>query len=298
MRLALLLAAGLVAVPPARAEPPAMRLREAVVVVAVENLYSGPSEARDVVSQATLGQTVGVLEAWGAFVRVRTPDAYEGWLPAAAALPYPDATAPRYARSGRVVEVTSLMANVYREPDVTSARPLVQAPLASRLEVAAEGPDERWLHLRLPSGAAGFVQRGDVRPVDPTAPPRRGAPEDLVATARRFMGVPYLWGGMTAHGIDCSGFVSLVYRANGLTLPRDADLQFEDPNAAPVERAALRPGDLVFFGPDAEQITHVGLSLGGTRFLNATTHETPIVREDSLDDPRWSAIYRGARRPL
>jgi cell wall-associated NlpC family hydrolase len=281
--------------PGATAAAPATR--EAVVVVTVENMYSGPNDATDVVSQAVLGQTVAVLETWGAFVRVRTPDAYEGWLPARAALPYADAGGPRYARTGRVVEVTSLMANVYRDADVTTARPLLLAPLATRLEVRGDGPSERWLALRLPDGATGWIQRGDVKPVDPAAPARRGTPDEVVTIARRFLGVPYLWGGMTAHGLDCSGFVAQVYRANGVVLPRDADLQFEDPNAVAVERSALRPGDLVFFGEDAQHITHVGMSLGGTRFISATTYQTPMVREETLDDPYRASRFQGARRP-
>jgi cell wall-associated NlpC family hydrolase len=102
---------------------------------------------------------------------------------------------------------------------------------------------------------------------------------------------------MTARGIDCSGFVSRVYHANGVVLPRDAHQQFESPNVLPVERGALLPGDLVFFGRDPRDITHVGLYLGDGRFINATTHETPAVREDRLDDPHWSSTYQGARRP-
>jgi cell wall-associated NlpC family hydrolase len=307
MSIVALLAIALAAVPPAAgAAAPASALqapaaepeREAVVVVTVENMYSGPTDAVDVVSQATLGQTVGVLEVWGAFARVRTPDGYEGWLPVAAIRPYADASVPRYGRVGRVVWVTSLMANVYREADVTTARPRLQAPLSTRLEVTGDGPGERWLAVRLPDGSPGFVQRGDVQPLDPAAPPGRGTPEAVVATARRFVGVPYLWGGMTARGLDCSGFVSRVYEANGLTLPRDADMQFEDPRARPVARESLQPGDLLFFGRDARHVSHVGLYVGGGRFLNATTHETPVVREDVLDDPHWSAIFQGARRHL
>ena len=61
--------------------------------------------------------------------------------------------------------------------------------------------------------------------------------------------------------------------------------------------ADLRPGDLLFFGSDSRSITHVGLYAGEGRFVDATTHETPVVREDRLDDPHWSAIYQGARRP-
>jgi cell wall-associated NlpC family hydrolase len=291
MSAALLLAASLL-LPAASTTP-----REAVVLSAVENMYAAADENVEVVSQATLGQVVEVIETSGTFARVRTPDRYEGWLHRAALAVYADPATPRYARAGRVVEVTSLMAYLYREADVTSVRPRTRAPLATRLEVAGDGPSKRWIVVRLPSGGTGYVQAGDVRPVDPAAPRPRVTPEDLVATARRFLGVPYLWGGMTVHGIDCSGFVSRVYHANGVVLPRDADLQFESPDAAPVERGALEPGDLVFFGGDATTITHVGLYLGDGRFINATTHETPVVREDRLDDPHWSSIYRGARRP-
>jgi cell wall-associated NlpC family hydrolase len=291
MSAALLLAAGLLL--PAASPPPA----EAVVTVSVENVYSAADETVDVVSQATLGQVVEVMETSGAFARVRTPDRYEGWISRAALAEYADPSALRYARSGRVVEVTSLMANVYRDPDVTTARPKTSAPLATRLEVEGDGPSERWLAVRLPAGDTGYVQRGDVKAVDPAALRPRGTPEDLLATAHRFLGVPYLWGGMTARGIDCSGFVSRVYHANGVRLPRDAQQQFDDPDGLPVEREALLPGDLLFFGADAGDVTHVGLYLGDGRFINATTYETPVVREDLLDDPHWSSIYQGARRP-
>jgi cell wall-associated NlpC family hydrolase len=196
-----------------------------------------------------------------------------------------------------VAEVTSLVANIYRESDVTTARPKARAPLSARLEVT-EGPiKDRWYEVRLPNGEIGFVQKGDVRVAEASAPRPPGAPEDLVATARRLLGTPYLWGGMTPLGVDCSGFAALVYRVHGRILPRDAALQFADPSAAPVDRALLQPGDLVFFGRSPEKITHVGLFVGEGRFISATTYETPVVREDRLDDPHWAEIYQGARRP-
>lgn len=270
---------------------------QAVVVVTVADMYSAPDDTKDVVSQATLGETVELLADEGGFLRVRTPDRYEGWLARSAVRAYADAASPRYAAAGQLVEVTSLMANVYRDPDVTSARPKLQAPLATRLEVLAAGPGERWLTLRLPAGDTGYVQHGDVKAVPAGAPRPRGTPAQLVATARRFLGVPYLWGGMTAHGIDCSGLASRVYHANGVELPRDADLQFDDPSARHVRRDALRPADLLFFGSDAKHVTHVGIYVGDGRFIDATTHQTPMVREDSLAEPYWSSIYLGARRP-
>ncbi|HEV7501926.1 MAG TPA: C40 family peptidase, partial [Vicinamibacteria bacterium] len=210
---------------------------------------------------------------------------------------YEDESAPRYASQGTVAEVTSLMANLYRAPDVTTARPKAQAPFGTRLEVVKppEDAQKRWLTVRLPSAETAFVQSGDVRLLDAAAPRTRGAEADVIAAARRFAGVPYLWGGMSAQGIDCSGLVSRAYAASGVELRRDADLQFDDPRAKPVERADLRAGDLVFFG--RTKITHVGLYVGEGRFLNATTHTHPDVHEESLDDPYWVALYRGARRP-
>ena len=271
--------------------------RQAVVLGTVENMYSAPSPDKDVVSQALLGQVVGVLETRDGFARIETPDRYTGWVAAAGVFEYPDAKAPRYGARGAVAEVTSLMANLYRDADVTTARPKAQAPLGARLEVLkpAEDPQKRWVTVRLPSGETAFVQSGDVRLADADAPRARGSEGDLVATARRFAGVPYLWGGMSVQGVDCSGLTSRVYAVNGIALPRDADMQFDDPRARPVERADLRPGDLVFFGQ--KKITHVGIYAGEGRFINATTHARPDVHEDSLDDPYWTALYRGARRP-
>ena len=273
--------------------------REAVVIAPVENMYSGPDTAKDVVSQALLGQVVRVLEEKDGFARVETPDKYPGWMPAASLFPYADPAAPRYAKKGEVAEVTALMANLYRDPSVTTARPKAQAPLGTRLEVNAsaavpETAAARWIGVRLPSGETAFVQRGDVRIGDATSPRVPGTGSDLVATARRFLGVPYLWGGMSFHGVDCSGLMSRVYAANGIELLRDADIQFTDARAVAVERGALQAGDLVFFG--AKRITHVGMYVANGRFISATTYQQPVVREDSLDDPYWSAIYRGARR--
>lgn len=285
---------------PAPAAPAPAARREAVILSAVENMYSGPDTSKDVVSQALLGQVVGIAEERDGFARIETPDRYRGWVPVAALFAYPDPAAPRYARRGTVADVTALMANLYREPSVTSARPKAQAPLGTRLEVDTEAvlpktaDANRWIAVRLPNGEGAYVQRGDVRTGDAASLREPALGSDLVATARRFLGVPYLWGGMSPHGVDCSGLVSRVYAVNGIDLLRDADIQFADPRGRAVERAALQPGDLVFFG--AKKITHVGVYVGDGRFLSATTYQTPVVREDSLDDPHWAALFRGARR--
>ena len=299
---ALLLATGIFLAPAqAAAQAPAPAARaEAVIVSPVENMYARPDAASAVVSQALLGQIVTVVEDKDGFAQVETPDQYRGWLAEGAIFRYRDPGAPRYARTGTIADVVALMANLYRDPDVTTARPKSQAPLATRLEVVSaaalpEGHEgERWVTVRLPTGERAYVQRGDVRLGEAGAVRAPGSGNDLLATARRFTGVPYLWGGMSSRGLDCSGLVSRVYAANGFDLLRDADIQFSDPRGRAVTRDALEPGDLLFFGKT--KATHVGLYAGNGRFLSATTHETPAVHEDSMDDPYWAPRFLGARR--
>jgi len=273
---------------------PAATRPEAVVLTSVENMYSKPEASVEVVSQATLGQVVAILERSSGFAKVETPDGYPGWIPAGAIQEYPDAATPRYAARSPVVEVVNLLAQVYREPSVTTARPRIQAPLGTRLEPAGPAEDG-WYAVSLPGGERGFVQKGDVLPKEAGSARPRGGAAEVVATARRFLGAPYLWGGMTVQGLDCSGFVSRVYFVNGVDLLRDADMQFDDPRGLPVDKDDLRAGDLLFFGK--ESVTHVGLYEGDGRFIHATTHETPVVQESRLADAPWPGLFRGARRP-
>lgn len=270
---------------------------EAVVVRTVENMYKKPSADAEVTSQATLGQVVGVREKKGGFVRIETPDGYQGWIPVAALSEYASPQSARYASQGGVLEVVNLVANLYRDASATSARPKARAPMGARLEVAGPPVSERWLPVRLPGGDTAYVQSGDVKRVEAASPRPRRPPSDVIATARRFLGVPYLWGGMTALGLDCSGLASLAYRVNGVEMLRDADLQFADPRMQAVERRDLQAGDLVFFGKKKDDVTHVGLYEGDGRFISATTHLTPLVQESGLDEPYWAELYQGARRP-
>src|SRR5688572_2807883 len=129
----------------------AQAAQRAVVLTTAENMYSAPDATKDVVSQAVLGEVVSLLESRQGFARVQTPDGYAGWLPESALFTV-SAVAPPYASQGQVAEVTSLMANLYRDPDVTTARPKLQAPLGTRLETAPGPPSPRWLSVRLPAG--------------------------------------------------------------------------------------------------------------------------------------------------
>jgi len=265
----------------------AVALPNAVVLLPVANMYSKPSEDADVVSQAIYGSNVGVVERQEGWARIRTADDYTGWTPLSALLP-----GKAYAASGRVAEVASLFAHIYREASVTAHAPLLTVPFESRLEVVAEPPDQaRWLQVRLPDDRSGWVQAGDIA-FDPKP---MGIPE-MIEFSKRFLGLPYTWGGTSSFGYDCSGFAQMLCRRRGIPMPRDAQPQADWSGVAPVERADLKPGDLLYFGGSAKKITHTGVYLGDGKFIDATTWQTPMVRIDDLNDAHWSRLLVAMRR--
>jgi len=116
---------------------------------------------------------------------------------------------------------------------------------------------------------------------------------ELVSTARRFIGVPYLWGGEDRQGFDCSGLTMVCYRLNGLNLPRNSRSQYRA--GRQVSKSQLKNGDLVFFATQGgSRITHVGMYIGGGQFIHAPrTGKT--VRVASLSNSFFSRTYVGAR---
>ncbi len=119
------------------------------------------------------------------------------------------------------------------------------------------------------------------------APPSRYG--GVVGIAMQYLGVPYVWGGASPGGFDCSGFVSFVYAQMGVSLPHHAADQYN--YGVPVSRDQLEPGDLVFF----DGLGHVGIYIGGGQFVHAP-HTGDVVKISSLDDSWYSATYVGARR--
>lgn len=113
----------------------------------------------------------------------------------------------------------------------------------------------------------------------------------LTRNAMRFLGVRYSFGGTSAYGFDCSGYVQHVFALMGRSLPRTADAQYY---AGKTFAGAPLAGDLVFFHTYASGVSHVGIALGGDRFVHASSSHGVMV--SSLHDSYWGARYLGAKR--
>ncbi|VBB08244.1 Hypothetical protein LUCI_3513 [Lucifera butyrica] len=115
----------------------------------------------------------------------------------------------------------------------------------------------------------------------------------IVNTAKKYMGVPYVWGGDQPTGWDCSGFTQYVMRQNGITLPRTAAEQYAV--GTPVDKNDLLPGDLVFFTTYKPGASHVGFYIGGGKFIHASSAAGKVTIS-SLDEKYYSDHYIGSRR--
>lgn len=115
----------------------------------------------------------------------------------------------------------------------------------------------------------------------------------IISTAQKYMGVPYLWGGTTTDGFDCSGFTQYVMQQNGITLPRTAAEQFA--MGTPIDKANLQTGDLVFFTTYKPGASHVGIYMGDGNFINASSAAKQVTIT-ALDKAYYVQHYIGARR--
>jgi cell wall-associated NlpC family hydrolase len=286
-----------------------------IVVVPVANMYSHPSDQSDVVSQAIYGSNVTLLTARGEWCRIQTADHYKGWVPSRHLRLVQSGAG--YATTGVVVQVESLFANLYREPDVTRHKPILTIPFEAHLEVIPDEKDDKeekterattpkkgttkdtemkttpegWLQVRLPDKRSAWIQSADVVP----DPKPLSIPESI-ELAKRFLGLPYLWGGSSSFGFDCSGFTQILLRARGFNMPRDADQQAVWTGVVPVDRKDLQPGDLLFFGSSPRNITHTAMYIGDGQFIQATTNGHPVVQISPLDDEPWTRLLVASRR--
>jgi hypothetical protein len=226
--------------------------REMQVAGPIADVRSGPTPDASLDTQALCGERVTVYEehegwAWGQLQR----DSYVGYLPAH--LLGPTARQPTH-------RVTALRTFVYPARNM-KVPPLEALPLGAEVSVEEEGEYARIVDH-------GFVYAPHLQLISQYE-------SDFVSVAEKFLGVPYLWGGKTALGLDCSGLVQISLAAAGIVAPRDTDVQAREIGTAlPLSDALdLRRGDLVFWKG------HVGIMCDEVTLLHANAHHMLVARE-------------------
>jgi len=182
--------------------------------------------------------------------------------------------APMYVCS---VEYT----HIFAEPSTVAAR-IGDFTLT---DLVRKGTEARrgWVQVFLPSGREGWVRAYEVMDFDEWVSTREATRENLLATARRFLGTPYMWGGASIKHFDCSGFTQFVYRQCGIVLPRNAREQIYTGEEVPYDFDQMLPGDLLFYGTPATAkkkmvVAHVAMYYGDKKII----HSSQVVRISSL----------------
>lgn len=239
--------------------------REGVVVVNRASLRAEPDTGARLLTEILFGEHFTIYELNKGWVWGQAPlDGYVGYLPASAISPRGE---------GATHRVSVPLTHVYPEPDI-KAPPVMSLPMTARLTVAGNDPDNGLIEVGAASGGAsggaGWVWAQHLTAMDKPV-------ENFVNTALGFMGAPYLWGGKTIAGIDCSGLVQLALAMANIAVPRDSDMQPGAIGEALGEGADLQRGDVVFFP------NHAGIMLDTKRLLHANaTHM--MVTADPLEN--------------
>jgi hypothetical protein len=229
-------------------------------------LYEEPTFSRALSSELCYGTELEVLEEQPRWVLTRQSDGYLGW-----------AYRP-YLGEGPVPTATHLIVapvlEVHLEPEETSP---VVTRLVSGTGVLVE--DARGTWARISANKGGWVPSKNLRSLADLPGTREDKRKSMIEDSQRMIGVPYLWGGMTGNGVDCSGFVRLLHHWVGVPVPRDADLQHEA--AKPIE-PPFEAGDLLFFSAkdSNRKITHVGMSLGGWNMIHSSRGNNGVYVDD------------------
>jgi len=239
------------------------------------------------------GEPVVILERRGDWLKVAATAqkttlndlGYPGWVPAAQITGNETYLDELNRLTGAVV--MKKITRLYTDWEITA--PLGEVSYMTKLPLLEE--KGQVAQVRLPDGDTGFLDRGDIKKDVELAFSRSG----IVEEARQFLGLPYIWGGMTAYGFDCSGFTMRLFQSQGITIPRDADEQAREGFA--VTKGELLPGDLVFFAAQGGrgQIHHVGMYIGDGMMIHAPNSSSTICVE-TVDSGNYREEYWGARR--
>lgn len=253
-----------------------------IVTLSVINMRLTPSHSSELVSQAIMGTPVKILKNDGYWLLVQTPDNYIAWSEKGSYQLMTDSEFNEWKNASKVIYIEN-SGWIYEDID----KKIVIGDIVSGSILKNGEKKGRFERVILPDGRAGFVNSSSMIDFNRWANDIEADGAKVYSFAASLMGVPYLWGGSSSKGLDCSGFVKTAYFMNGVILARDASLQALHGQAVDISGGwdKLQTGDLMFFGSirnSKPRITHVAIYKGDSEFIHSATR----VMVNSLDSTR------------
>ncbi|MDE5890458.1 MAG: C40 family peptidase [Bacteroidales bacterium] len=314
---AISVAAAAASIMPSTAQESTDSGRFAVVSLSVNFLRERPDYTAELGTQALMGTIVEIVGEDGYWREVITPEPYRAWCNELGIVEMSGTQLAGYRCAPKYI-CTAWHSTVYSGPSEASGKicdivegDIMRIAYAGGSTARTKAAFARgFAKVLLPDGTEGYVRKGDVQEYSSWAASRRPSADSIIDEALKFKGVPYMWGGASPNGVDCSGFVRHVFLMNGIALPRNASQQAKEGTGIPVRGTGgsdshadiqarttdmgysqdtdgvdignFRKGDLLFFGRTREDgsaaITHVGIYIGDGRFI----HSSQYVRISSL----------------
>jgi SH3-like domain-containing protein len=261
-----------------------------LVTLSVINLRKEPDHASEMVSQAKLGTPVILLKRNKSWILIQTPDNYISWTEESSVSLLSRTEMARWQRATRII----YLENTGWLYDSPSGKSDVVGDLVGGSILEKIGEMKDYINVVMPDGRTGFIEKSKVMDFNDWKRTVSCTEENICKVAKTFLGLPYLWGGSSAKGVDCSGFVQSVYYMNGLILQRDASLQALHGSAVDITNgySILKKGDLLFFGSrknGISHVTHVAIYFGNSEYINSSGR----VLINSLDSTQTNYVsYR------
>ena len=250
------------------------------VATNLTGLYEKPTFGMPLSSELCYGTEVEILDEEGKWVFTRQKDGYLGWAYKA------------YLAEGAATQATHLiLAPSYElraQPDAESE---ILTRVVNGTGIAVEETRGEW--AKVAANKTGWIPVSLLRAINDIPESVDEKRKTILEDSRRLIGVPYLWGGTSGNGIDCSGFVRLLHQWVGVDIPRDADMQHA--TAKPVE-PPFETGDLLFFRESGSErtVTHVGISLGGWTMIHSSRRNNGVYMDDVQERESLKQIFVSA----
>ena len=281
-----------------------------VVNLSVANLRTRPGHDAEMATQVTLGTKVDILQKAKGEYRVRTPEGYIAWVPTSSITAKSSNELAQWQMAKKVI-YTAEFGKSYSQADTKSLR---VSDLVYGNILALVKEDKNFYEVQYPDGRRAFILKNEALTFDNWLSSRQLTAENVLNSAKSMLGLPYLWGGTSVKGVDCSGFTKTAFYMNGYIIPRDASQQVlagEKVNIlgadghfdSKIALQNLKPADLLFFAagkannPNA-RVTHVALYIGNGEFIHSagTVRINSMLKDASNYDDFQTRTVVAARR--